>query len=557
MSEEKTFEFTMQTQKKIFAMVLFDEKFLESNNGRIKPSYFDSLILRDMTRIVIGFYEKYLKIPTELEFLEEVDTFITERKKREKDFPYQEYLDTAKEILEIGKEGNFDYVRDKAVEFARHQAVKQALRDAGEKKLKRCDYEGIVASIQDAVGIGDGRETGNLKEICLEEVKPESVSWLWQDRIPEGKLTLFVGDPGVGKSFLMASFIKHVTTGEGRPDYPRGTVKKGSVILLNAEDGLADTIVQRLHWAGADRSKVTFIEATIEKNGEERLFRLDKDVPKLEKSIKAKKDVRLIVIDPLSAYMGNIDTHRTSDTRGVLTPLARLAERYKVAIVVVLHLNKKTDVQAIYRVSGSIAFTAAARVIWYVAEDGENEEQRLLSVLKNNISPKPKREMGMAFQLKEGKVLFDEVPMLKTPQEILRDQESVKRKSVRDAAAEFLKEVLKKGPRPQSEIKELAKDEHFSWRTVEYAKDELGIEAEKEKIKKGKWFWKLPDKEPKEENLKERVEEIKAKHKIKPKSPEEEERLEKETREALARIRAKPKADEKEKAEKANAEGNE
>jgi RecA-family ATPase len=260
-----------------------------------------------MTKIVLGFHEKYLRVPTRDEFLEELDAFISKEKTRNENFPVDEYAGMAEEILEMNSKSNFDYVRDKVVEFCRHQAVKQALLDAGENKLKRGDYEGILTSIQDAVGTIDGDGARGLKEICLKEVKPEEVSWFWPDRIPEGKLTLVVGDPGVGKSFLTAYFTKLVTTGKGWPEYAPGSKKKGSVILLNAEDGLADTIVQRLHWAGADRSKVTFIEATIERNGEERLFRLDKDVPKLEESIKTKKDVKMVIIDPLSAYLGKVD----------------------------------------------------------------------------------------------------------------------------------------------------------------------------------------------------------------------------------------------------------
>jgi len=168
-----------------------------------------------------------------------------------------------------------------------------------------------------------------------------------------------------------------------------------------------------------------------------------------------------------------------------------------VAIVGVLHLNKKTDVQAIYRVSGSIAFTATARVIWYVAEDGENEGRRLLSILKNNISARPKRELGMAYRIEDGNVVFEPMPMRKTPQEILSDQAKMERRGVRKEAVEFLKDVLSKGPLPSSEIQEKAEDKKFSFRTLRYAKDELGIRAYREGEK---WFWELPLLEEEEED---------------------------------------------------------
>lgn len=336
----KTLEVSAESQKRILAMMLYDKTFLKSYKGLMKPEYFDYQVLRDMAEIIIGSFEKYSRTLTEDEFLDELDAFMSKSKKRNKNFPAEEYFPIAEEVLKMGREGDFNYTRDKVVAFVKRQAMNQAIIEIP-KKLKMEDYEGIALSIQEAARVGDADEAIGLKEINLEEVKPESVSWLWRERIPEGKLTYVVGDPGVGKSFLMASFIKYVTAEEGWPEYEREPKEKGSVILLNAEDGLADTIVRRLQWAGADRSKVTFIEATIERNGEERLFKLDRDIPKLEESIKAKNDVKLIVIDPLSAYLGKVDSHKDnvflqgrkgetitllSKVRKILNLVVRLAE---------------------------------------------------------------------------------------------------------------------------------------------------------------------------------------------------------------------------------------
>ena len=520
---EKKFEFSHESQKKIFAMFLFDKEFLKSYGGLIKPDYFDNPVLKDLSKIVINFYEKYSRAPDTDEFLQELDDLITKEKKRSKNFPLDEYFEIAKEILTIGNTGKFDYVRDKALAFAKYQAMKQALLISCEKFTKsdpdRDTYYDIVKLISEAAIAGDRDEPMGLKEINCETVEPEDVTWLWQNRIPLGKLTFIIGDPGVGKSFLMASLSKHITTGEGWPDTPHGSVEKGSVLLLNAEDGLADTIVRRLEWAGADRSKVTFIEATIERKGEERTFRIDKDLSKLEESLKAKRDVKLIIFDPLSAYLGEVDSYRDTEVRRILAPLVLLAEKYKVAVLAVLHMNKKQSIQAIYRVPGSIGFAGAARVIWYVSEDEETEGRKLFSGMKNNLSAKPMRDLGLAFQLKKGKVIWEEVPMRKTTQEILKDQEKPKR--ARDKAMEFLKELLEKGPMAQVEIEELVEDEEFGWRTAQEAKRKLKIDSYREGGRGGKWYWKLPEKEKetvkveketeKEEPKEETPEEVEAK----------------------------------------------
>src|SRR5512135_1965741 len=54
----------------------------------------------------------------------------------------------------------------------------------------------------------------------LNEVTPEYVDWLWPGRIPLGSLTLLVGDPGVGKSLLVADLAARVSAGRPWPDDP-------------------------------------------------------------------------------------------------------------------------------------------------------------------------------------------------------------------------------------------------------------------------------------------------------------------------------------------------
>ncbi len=499
---EEKFNFSPENQKKIFAMMLLDNEFLKSYGGQIKPDYFDNPVLKDLSKIVIDFYEKYSRTPDTDAFLEEYDAFISREMKRQKSFPLDEYTKITEEIFKIGKAGKFDYMKDKTLELIKYQAMKNALLKGGEKfdKGDPKAYYDIVKLVSDAAIAGDASEPMGLKEINCGTVEPENVTWLWQDRIPLGKLTFVVGDPGVGKSFLTSALCKHVTTGEGWPDTPHGSVEKGSVILMNAEDGLADTIVKRLEWAGANMSKVTYIEATIERKGEERTFRIDKDLSKLEDSIKAKKDVRLVIFDPLSAYLGEVDSYRDTEVRRILSPLVLLAEKYKVAILAVLHMNKRQSIQAIYRVPGSIGFAGAARVIWYVSPDEEVEGRKLFSGMKNNLSAKPIRDLGLAFQITVGKVIWEEVPMRKTTEEILIDQENLRgAKGARERAIEFLKELLSKGSMAQAEIKELVEDKDFGWSTVKTAKMKLKIDAYRVGGTYGKWIWKLPPKEDEKE----------------------------------------------------------
>ncbi len=89
-----------------------------------------------------------------------------------------------------------------------------------------------------------------ITRLC--DVQAESVSWLWPSRFALGKLALLVGDPAVGKSFLTCELAALVSTGGAWPD-GSGNAPCGGVVILNAEDGLADTIKPRLLAAGAGR----------------------------------------------------------------------------------------------------------------------------------------------------------------------------------------------------------------------------------------------------------------------------------------------------------------
>ena len=78
--------------------------------------------------------------------------------------------------------------------------------------------------------------------IRLAEVEPEPIRWLWPGRIALGKLTLLAGDPGLGKSLITIDLAARVSTGAAWPDTPSEPNPTGGVVLLSAEDDLADTI---------------------------------------------------------------------------------------------------------------------------------------------------------------------------------------------------------------------------------------------------------------------------------------------------------------------------
>ena len=238
----------------------------------------------------------------------------------------------------------------------------------------------------------------------LSEVETQQVDWLWQRRIPLGKITILDGDPGMGKSLLSIFIAACVSTGHPMPDGAPG--KQGKVILIAPEDAAEDTIKPRVVAAGGDPSQVLLLENmeilnikdTKKIRFGERPFSLAQDMGILEQAIKQTGTI-LVVIDPLMAVLGhNIDSSRDQDVREVLTPLAQVAERTCCAILIIRHLNKGSSDNILYRGSGSIGIIAVARIGLLVAHDPDDEQKRVFATIKNNLSKIPS---NLSYQIVE------------------------------------------------------------------------------------------------------------------------------------------------------------
>ena len=179
----------------------------------------------------------------------------------------------------------------------------------------------------------DGTRSPALISRKASIITPEKVDWLWPGRLARGKQTCFAGEPGTGKSQLSISIIAAITTGG---DWPcgEGRAPIGNAIILSAEDGAADTIVPRLMAAGADLDRVHIISAVRNPGrGDNRTFNLQTDIELLERKIAEIGEVGIVNIDPVSSYLGKIDSHKNSEVRSVLEPLSEMADRTRVAIL--------------------------------------------------------------------------------------------------------------------------------------------------------------------------------------------------------------------------------
>ena len=180
---------------------------------------------------------------------------------------------------------------------------------------------------------------------CLSDIPAQQVHWLWPGRIARGKVTVFAGHPGVGKSQLALAIaaIAAIVTSGGCWPVDGFRAERGSAVMLSAEDDAADTIRPRLEAAGADLTRCHIIDGVRDRGGGREMVRefsiLD-DLPKLATALALVGDAALVIIDPITAYLGAMDSHRNAEVRAALAPLAQLAAKHGVAVLAISHLRK-------------------------------------------------------------------------------------------------------------------------------------------------------------------------------------------------------------------------
>src|SRR5262245_33999157 len=358
----------------------------------------------------------------------------------------------------------------------------------------KCGWRGDLPEVDEQSSPDD-----DLVTTMVADLQMCGVDWLWPGRFARGKFGLIAGLPDMGKGQIAAFLAAAVTAGIELP-CREGFAPQGNVIWFNAEDGARDTVLPRLIAAGADPKRVYFVNSA-RVGGKDKTFNLVTDLQLLRKAIKRIGNVVLVIIDPMSAYLGvgKVDGRSATDVRGVLTPLKDMAEELHIAVIGIAHFNKKDDIKsALLRVSDSIAYVAAARHVYAVLDDPEDKNSKLFVKAKNNLARDTKAlryGMGVRNVGHDAKLGVDiDAPYIVWHSqyvEITANEAMAAAGShtAKREAREFLHERLKAGPVRADELVEEAKQEGIAEKTLRRAKKELGVRSRKEH--EGGWFWEL------------------------------------------------------------------
>jgi putative DNA primase/helicase len=310
--------------------------------------------------------------------------------------------------------------------------------------------------------------------VSISNVQMRPVEWLLRPLVPMGKLTIVAGQMGQGKSLLSELWAADVTTGAN-------LAEPGSVLMFAAEDDDSDTTLPRLEAAGADAARVFTIK-------DDAL-----DAARIERYCDELGDVRLLTVDPLTAFFPNaVNPWKTPDVRRFLRPLIELAQRRRFAVVGLLHTNRWSDsADPLTRISEAQGIPQVARSVLVLGPDPAEPEgdRRVLATAKNNLV---RGRPSAAFHIEQVNVndhisaprLVHEGESTTTARELFG---ATRKQSPADV---FLSAALADGPRLQRELVTEADALGISLDKLRTAKAHIGAVSEKRGL--DGWVWPIP-----------------------------------------------------------------
>lgn len=324
--------------------------------------------------------------------------------------------------------------------------------------------------------------------VTLSSVEAKPVPWLWRPYLSYGMINLLSGEPGCGKTFLALAFAASLSV--GKIPYTGEACQPHDVVYLSIENSPEYCVRPRFDSLEGDANRIHVLQGAVTGDGPKARregVRLS-DIPLLESAIK-QSNARFLVVDPIQSFLGGeVDMHRSNETRPILDGLATLAQKYGVCILILRHFAKSTTGSAINRGLGSIDLTGAARTELHA---GRRDEQSAMVHAKSNIG-----EIGgsIGYEIKTGLFRWTGETSITANDLASAGGMTEEDRDAVNEAAQCLADMLRGGPKLASEIASEMKDLGVSNATMRRAKLKLGVKSRKKAGQKyGQFEWFLED----------------------------------------------------------------
>lgn len=329
--------------------------------------------------------------------------------------------------------------------------------------------------------------------------------WLWPGYLTLNTLIHGAGKSAEGKSPLTLSLAATVTRGDKWPDGSENTRGPRSVILMASEDDWDSVIIPRLDEYGANKDLILEAQSVYRKGDQttNALASLNRDIELLSKRIAERGDVSLVIIDPITNYLEGLSMNKEQEMRGMLMPLADMAQRQNVCVLTIGHLNKRgADASTLFeKVMGAAAFIGVARqTLFFTADpDDDNKFAHIMGLGRKTNYPAMKYKTKSESRTWAGKA-SDVVTVEWTGsshadmEEAAVNPQKASDKSAAKEVRTFLKAFLRDGAKSTRSIEEGLKEagiEITNWQRA--AKKVAKSTKTKGKDSHTEWFLPTPD----------------------------------------------------------------
>ncbi len=218
-------------------------------------------------------------------------------------------------------------------------------------------------------------------DLAVMKAKPRT-PWLWKDYIPRVGITLIQGDKGVGKSTVISSIASYVTNGLAFPGSDEALLPASGVAYLQKE---ADEVValDRMIAAGVNEKKLYPLVADSKGHWEfPRDFKLLADFV-------SENRVKVLIMDPWYDFVAPQWKQRSTLVRDIANKFVEFAQKHRIAIIALTHLNKNTKQAASLRSQGAAGFAEVSRSLLAVGIDPRDADTHVLAGVRVSDAKDP------------------------------------------------------------------------------------------------------------------------------------------------------------------------